>query len=426
MIKKHILTIGIGIILLFTIPFNGFGERWILSPTNNTLHPDLEERITKAGGTVLEILDEVAIVVADFSKQEDVKTLEADGYEVLPDVILNWLTDDRIPDGEHIALFQGDFSSYQWHLPLIGADRAGDLGYTGAGVRIAVVDTGIWYYHPDLYQNIDFEAGASFVPGVPDFLDDEGHGTHVAGIIAANDDGRGVKGIAPNATLIPIKVLSRDGTGCISWLADGIIHAVKQRADIINLSLGTYLKKSGYPPYYTANQATLIRKMIRNVVNWATSQGVIVINSAGNASLDFDHSGDIISIPTEEGNGIVVSATGPVGLEYFDTPASYTNYGSSVILLSAPGGDFRYYPEYGWWNDMVLSTSINGWMWAAGTSMSSAMVAGTAALVIEKYGRIRPGQLKNILATTADDLGGPGKDPYYGRGRINAYKAVTQ
>jgi subtilisin family serine protease len=424
MTKRYILTVGIGLIVLFALPFTGFGERWILSPSNNTLHPDLEDRITKAGGTLLEILDEVALVVADFSKQEDVKTMEADGYEVLPDILLNWLTDDRIPDGEHIDLFREDFSGFQWHLPVIGADRAADLGYTGAGVRIAIVDTGIWYYHPDLIENIDFESGASFVPGVADFLDDEGHGTHVAGIIAATDDGWGVKGIAPHATLIPIKVLSRDGTGSISWLADGIIHAVKQRADIINLSLGTYLKRSGYPPYYTANQATLIRKMIRNVVNWATSQGVLVVNSAGNASVDFDHSSDIISIPTEEGNGIVVSATGPVGFEYFDTAASYTNYGSSVILLSAPGGDFRYYPEDGWWNDMILSTSINGWMWAAGTSMSSAMVSGTAALVIEKYGHIRPGQLKNILANTADDLGAPGKDPYYGRGRVNAYRAV--
>ena len=75
---------------------------------------------------------------------------------------------------------------------------------------------------------------------------------------------------------------------------------------------------------------------------------------------------------------------------------------------------------------MILSTSINGWMWAAGTSMSSAMVSGTAALVIEKYGRLRPGQLKHILAITADDLGVLGKDPYYGRGRVNAYRAVAQ
>ena len=75
---------------------------------------------------------------------------------------------------------------------------------------------------------------------------------------------------------------------------------------------------------------------------------------------------------------------------------------------------------------MVFSTTIDGWMWASGTSMSASMVSGVAALVIEKYGRMTPKKLKQLLGATADDLGSPGKDPYYGHGRINAYKAVTQ
>jgi len=426
MIKRNVLIIGISLLLMVAIPFTGLAERWLLHSPNDVLPADLEAKIIGAGGTLLETLDEVAIVVVDFSKQEDAKTMESDGMEVLPDILMGQLLEGGLPRGENSGVLNEDLSAYQWHLSVIEADRARSEGLTGAGVRIAVVDTGIWYYHPDLNANIDFSSGASFVPGVTDFLDDHGHGTHVAGIIAAADDGWGALGIAPNAVLIPIKVLDRNGTGNISWLINGIIHAVEQRADIINLCMGAYILKDGNPPFYSAEQATLLRKMLRSVIRWVQSQGVLVVHSAGNIGMDYDHNQSIISIPTEDGDGIVVSATGPIGLDYFDTPTSYTNYGNSAIWVAAPGGDSRNYPQDGWWYDMVFSTTIDGWMWASGTSMSASMVSGVAALVIEKYGHMTPKKLKQHLGATSDDLGSPGKDPYYGQGRINAYKAVTQ
>lgn len=425
MTKRFLLTTGIGLLLLIAVPFMGFGSRWILDFQDTMLPVDLEVEIHRAGGTLIETYDELGIVVADFSKREDAEAVEADGFEVIPDLLLNWLANGCIPEGGNIG-WDEDYYDRQWHLPVIQADKAWDEGVTGAGVRVAVLDTGIWYYHPDLYPNIDFSSGASFVPGTTDFLDDNGHGTHAAGIIAAADNGWGVIGIAPNATLIGIKVLAGDGTGHLSWIVSGIAHAVEQNADIINLSMGYHLKKNGDPPYYTASDASRIRKVVRKVINWAASQDILVINSAGNDGKNFDKDGNIISIPTEEGNGIVVSATGPFRLENFDETTSYTNYGSSLIWVSAPGGDFRDYPNSGWWNDMVFSTTINGWMWAAGTSAAASMVSGTAALVLEKYGPMPLGELKNHLAITADDLGKPGYDPYYGRGRINALKAVTQ
>lgn len=427
MIKRHVLILGISLLLMFTIPFTGLADRWVLHSLDNTLPLDLDEKILQAGGTVIQTLDDVAIVVVDFTRQEDAKIMESEGMEVLPDLLMIQPLDGGIPEEEHAGFLFDDLSAYQWHLPVIEADRAHGEGLSGAGVRIAVLDTGIWYYHPDLNPNIDFSAGASFVPGVTDFLDDNGHGTHVAGVIAAVADGRGVTGVAPNAVLIPIKVLDQSGTGNISWLINGIIHAVEQRADIINLCMGTYIYKDGYLPYYTAQEAALLRKMLRNVIKWAQFRGVLVVHSAGNAGLDLDQSRDLVSIPTEIGNGLVVSATGPTGLTNFDAPASYTNYGMSAISVAAPGGEHRNYPEDGWWLDMVFSTTIDdGWMWASGTSLSASMVSGVAALVIEKYGRIPPNQLKNHLTATSDDLGAPGKDPYYGHGRINAYKAVTQ
>jgi subtilisin family serine protease len=422
--RKHFLIMGIGLILLFSIPFTSFADQWILNYSSNDLPQDVEMIIDNANGTLIATLDEVGIVVAEFTRAEDVRTSEASGFEVMPDVLLNWLG-SQIPPEENIGLNENLYAG-QWYLPVIQAEDAWRQGVTGAGIRVAVVDTGIWYYHPDLWANIDFAAGASFVPGTRDFLDDNGHGTHVAGVIAAVDNDWGTIGVAPHATLIPVKVLAADGIGCISWFVAGMVHAVKQDADIINLSLGYYLKKDGCPPYYTSHDAAVLRKMVRKVINWATSQGALVVHSAGNAGLDLDHSEDIISIPTDEGNGIVVSATGPNGLSNFDEFASYSNYGSSNIWLAAPGGDFRNYPTNGWWADMVLSTTIDGWMWSAGTSSSASIVSAVAALVLEKYGPMNPGQLKNHLAQTADDLGKVGKDPLYGHGRINAYKAVTK
>lgn len=423
--RKTFLGMGIGLILLFSIPFTGFGDQWILNYSGNDLPEDVDMIISSFGGTQVTTLDEIGVVVVEATRQEDVRTSEPSGFEVMPDVLLNWLVSNQIPQGEHIGLGENLYAG-QWHLPVIHAEEAWGQGVTGAGVRVAVVDTGIWYHHPDLWANIDLAAGATFVPGTNDFLDDNGHGTHVAGIIAAANNGWGTIGIAPNATLIPVKVLAADGIGRISWFISGIVHAVNQDADIINLSLGYYLDKNGCSPYYTAQDAALLRKVVRKVINWAASNGALVVNSAGNAGLDLDHCGNIISIPTEEGNGIVVSATGPDGLNNFDELASYSNYGTSAIWVAAPGGDFRNYPTSGWWYDMVLSTTIDGWMWSAGTSSAASMVSGVAALVLEKYGPMNPAQLKTHLAQTADDLGQPGKDSFYGNGRINAYRAVTE
>ena len=425
MIKKFYINLGISLLFLTIVPFLGFGSRWIVNNDKKLLAGDLEVLIHQAGGTLIEYYEEIGVAIADFTKREDAKATEAHGVEAMPDILDNWLVNNPRPDGEHIGMNE-EFYSWQWHLPVIQADEAWVRGYTGAGVRIAVVDTGIWYHHPDLSNNVDLSASATFVPGTTGFLDDHGHGTHVAGIIAAADNNWGIMGVAPNATLIAVKVLSESGAGNLSWIVAGIRHAVNQDADIINLSMGYYLKKNGEPPFYTAREAAMLRKMVRKVIDWASSQGVLVVNSAGNGGMNMDKAGNIISIPTEVGNGIIVSATGPCGLQEFDTPASYTNYGNSLVWVSAPGGDFRNYPYSGWWYDMVFSTTIDGWVWSSGTSSAASIVSGVAALVLEKYGPMSVAQLKNHLANTADDLGKPGKDAYYGNGRINALKAITQ
>ena len=120
---KPFLSMGIGLILLFSIPFTVVGEQWILNYGSNDLPENVETLISNSGGRLITTLDEVGIVVADFTKQEDVRTSEATGFEVMPDVLLNWLVSNRIPTGEHIGLNE-DLYAGQWHLPVIHAEEA--------------------------------------------------------------------------------------------------------------------------------------------------------------------------------------------------------------------------------------------------------------------------------------------------------------
>jgi subtilisin family serine protease len=428
MTRRTSLTLGIGLLFLFFTTM-GFAGSWILNPKSDKLPSDLEAQVNQAGGTLVKTLDEVGIAVAEFASREDAESLKAYGIEVMPDLYLDWYESElpnKYVDTDSLAMAGPEATWYyrQWHIPVIEADKAWDAGEFGAGVRVAVVDSGIWYYHPDLAANIDFASSTSTVPGVSDFIDVDGHGTHVAGIIAANGTLR-AKGIAPQATLIAIKS-AEGGGGYMSWIIAGINHAVAVDADIINVSIGSLLPKNGYKPYYTARDVAVVRRMYTKTITRAMAEGSLMVFSAGNDGLNLDHAWNLIHVPAECGNGLAISATGPIGLQNFDRLASYSNSGNSAVWTAAPGGDTAYYPAYGWWYDMVYSTYIGGWAWMSGTSQAAPMVCGVAALILSKYGPMSTGDLKNHIANTADDLGKPGHDPSYGRGRVNAYRAVTE
>lgn len=417
--KKKILVV----FAVFVFTAMSFAGKWIVE---GNLPADLASRVQAAGGVLLGTVDAIGAALVEFDNEADARAFEGIGLNVMPDVNVNF-----IPNPQSFAHTAGigdnePFCGFQWHLPAIGADLAWDAGITGAGARVAVLDTGIWYLHPDLMGNIDYAASASFVPYEPDYIDGDGHGTHVAGIIAAADNDWGSIGVAPDATLIAVKVLDNTGAGSFYWITQGIYHAVMQDADVINMSLRGYLLKSGVPGDYTAADANALKNLVKKAVTWASNQGSLVVYAAGNEAVNLNKLQNIVMIPGELGNGLCISATGPIGLQNFDNPASYTNYGKGAVDLAGPGGDAQLWPQPNWHLDMVFSTTVGGWMWAAGTSMATPNVCGVAALAISKYGKMSVPVLKNHLTKTADDLGKPGNDDFYGMGRVNAYRAVTE
>ncbi len=366
------------------------------------------------------------------------------------------LASDEATFIEHAVLPQNDtLYGFQWAPKAIEAPAAWALGFTGRGVKVAVIDGGIYDAHADLAANVNVALSRSFVEPDPAasaaanacraaFNCDTGtfwHGTHVAGIIAAVDNATGVVGIAPEATIIGVKAL-HSGSGSFSAIIEAMLYASSVvGADIINMSLGAEFNRN-------EDGAAELVSALNRAVNFATRNGALVVTSAGNSGKNFDRTGNLIKTPAESGNAIAISATAPLTWAYGATnyarPASYSDYGNSLVWVAAPGGDFAYEGNENctvvgaitltrpcWVFDMVLSTvrgtSVAGaYGWAAGTSMAAPAASAVAALIKQRHPAATPAQLKTKLAQTATDEGKPGQDVFYGRGFVNALRAVTQ
>jgi len=145
-------TVGMTILFLFVVSIPGFSDNWILNSNSPNLPADLEAKVQQAGGILIKTLDDVGIATADFATREEAETMETHGLSVMPDLMVNWLPQNQL-QAEHIGLDE-PYYGYQWHLPVIEADRAWDEGVVGTGARVAILDTGIDYTHPDLDDNI--------------------------------------------------------------------------------------------------------------------------------------------------------------------------------------------------------------------------------------------------------------------------------
>nr|MBA2321036.1 peptidase S8 [Deltaproteobacteria bacterium] len=279
----------------------------------------------------------------------------------------------------------------QWNLRAMGAPAGWALTPRGRGIVVAVIDTGVAQVE-DLAGTEVLE-GASFVPGVESARDDQGHGTHVAGTIAqTTNNGIGVAGVAPAATILPVKVLSASGSGQSAWIAAGIDWAVDEGADVINLSLG-----GGYS------------EVIHTAIRKARAHGVLVVAAAGNSGREG------VSWPGALPEAIGVGAMGPT-----NEPAPYSSWGEGVDL-SAPGGDKRR-PNGGILQDTIDGRGGHAYQEFQGTSMATPHVAGAAAVLLSTG--LPVGAVERILLDTAR---GTGRwDAHTGWGQLDVGRAVQR
>ncbi len=293
------------------------------------------------------------------------------------------------------------YSPYQWHMTRIGMETVWDITSGSGSVIVAVIDTGVKQSLQDLAQTT-FCAGYDFINMDNDPTDDEGHGSHVCGTIAqSTNNGIGVAGIAYSTTIMPVKVLGADGTGSYDQIADGIYFAVDNGAKVLNLSLGGYGSNS----------------TLENAVNYAWNNGAIILCAAGNDNVSQLH------YPSAYTNAVAVTAT-----NYLDQKADYSNYGSYVDI-AAPGGDGNDNNGDGYMDGVLQNTfgaTGEGYYFYTGTSMATPHVAGVAASMFAVNPSITNAEVRNILETTADDIGAAGWDQYFGNGLLDGAEAVQQ
>lgn len=280
-----------------------------------------------------------------------------------------------------------------WGVTRVGAPSVW-ASNTADPIKVAVVDSGIDPSHPDLAANL--KGGTSTVSYTTSYNDDNGHGSHVAGTIAAIDNSIGVVGVAPGADLYAVKVLDRRGSGYVSDIIEGLQWAAANDMDVVNMSLGTSL--------YSATFDTAVQQTV--------ASGTVVVAAAGNAGPGTD----TVEYPGKFANVIAVSATDSI-----NAIASFSSRGPAIDL-AAPGVD------------VYSTTKRGGYTTMSGTSMAAPHVAAAAALVmnspigtddLDADGIWDPAEVERRLERTAQDIGPAGFESNYGNGLVRADRAVT-
>lgn len=297
-----------------------------------------------------------------------------------------------------IDLANDTYRSRQWALNRLGAETAWKTS-KGRGVVVAVIDTGVKAAHADLTGRV--LSGRDYIAPGTSAADENGHGTHVAGIIAAvSNNSRGVASLAPDARILPVRVLDRSGVGDSANVAKAIVWAVDRGAKVINLSLSS-----------TAGDSAG-----RAAVAYAISKNVVVVAAAGNKGCGLF--GSPQTFPAAYDGVLGVAATTSAG-----TVASYSNCGSWVDV-AAPGSG-------------IISTMLDGpnsslgcsptYCTLSGTSMATPFASAAAAMEIAKLGSgAKQATVRSLIQSTADDIGSAGYDTSSGYGIINPRRMLSR
>ncbi len=392
--------------------------------------------VEEAGGEVVTKIPQIGVLVvrsSDTSFARSVAALRgvaAVGPDILweMDAPVNVIAlEEPVSEGvEDQGVEDNDlYLALQWDIKRVGGVPDTWDMETGVGAKVAVLDTGVYYSHPDIAPNYLY--GKSYVvdhwhpdlgdvPG-EDEKDYHGHGTHVAGSIAAPITAGRIIGVAPEVGIVNYKVLTKGGYGFASWIMRAIVDAADDGADVINLSLGGYRlikDRDAAAAYVAYSRAT----------QYASRQNALVVASSGNSALDLTKMRPEFHVPSGTSAALSINATGAG-----DELAFYSNYGASETRVVAPGGGDTDVP----FSYCVSAYSPLGelegamYVWMAGTSMAAPKASGVAALLYAHNPGIRVSQVESILQQTADEAedAGPGFDSQFGHGIVHAYRALT-
>lgn len=281
------------------------------------------------------------------------------------------------------------YRQYQWNLRKIEVERAWDLSTGNPDVVVAVLDTGVDAAHPDLAGKL--VAGYDVLNDDASPSDDSGHGTHNAGVIAAaSNNGIGIAGLSWGTRVMPIKVLNSSGVGPDSVIARGLTRAADQGARVINMSFGSSTSS----------------RLLGVAMGYAASKGVLLVAAAGNTA----RTGNPVIYPAAYSQVLAVSAT-----DESDKVPDFSQH-HPYVGVSAPG--VRIVSTF--WRGSGYGNYVS----ASGTSAAAPHVSGLAALIWSVGPSLSANRVREIIQSTADDLGSPGRDDFYGAGRINALKAL--
>jgi subtilisin family serine protease len=322
----------------------------------------------------------------------------------------------------------------QWDKMRMNVSSTGSyLRNQGAGVTVALTDTGVDATHPDIAANLDLAASRNFLGGATspdspdsrnpfDVTDLNGHGTWTASAVGAPINGVGISGVAPQARLVELKTNDAAGNGDFQSLAAAITYAADQHFNIVSSSIVAYAPLCLGPKARKQGCDDADYLLMQNAVDYARAHGTLVVAALGNENFDlsdpiavgkaFGQPGGVIEAPGGLNGVVGVSSTG-----YANGKAYYSNYGLGVVDVAAPGGDPRFQPAPGYttgggvlgaWSSAAPSqgsheTSNGGarYAWLIGTSMAAPNAAGVAALIVGKYGPLTPAQIEARLEGTA-------------------------
>jgi len=479
MMKKSLTLMGISTSLVLTMmagvlsgvqapaAFAKGGETsYLIAFTGNDLPDDFEDTIEEAGGEVERAIEEIGIVSATSDDPDFLENIrESTDVQAAEEELEIFLEEDpEGADGQPITdVPQPDWNDpnqnyhdLQWDVKRVTNDfKSHEISQGDHDTIVGVIDTGLDFHHPDLKENADEAGSKTFVPGTTDAWDQNGHGTHVAGTIAANGK---VLGVGPNLKVRAYRVFGATGGAQQSWITDALVAAANDGVDVVNMSLGGW-RWMAHNYGEQGDSASMVA--YRRAVQYAVQKGVTVVVSAGNDSRNLgslrdmqeywketyglDIKGPSRVAPAQIPGVITVSSSNKWSE---DLLAFYSNYGNPIDV-AAPGGDngpeydalyrqdpkgnyldkrdFKYRTLSTWptYLPPYFTSNLQGYAFLHGTSMSAPKVAGIAGVIKSVHPEYSPAQVSALIEKTAEDLGKRGEDKLFGAGEANLYNALT-